>query len=57
MQEHEMAANIINSSAFGPRVAVELEPNVCVVKSKALITILKGALFGVQKIVRLGHLA
>ena len=33
---HEKAANIINSTASGPRVAVKLEPNVCVVKSKAL---------------------
>ena len=32
----ERAANVINSTTLGPRVAVELEPNVCVVKSKAL---------------------
>ena len=32
----EMAANVINSTTLGPRVAVELDPNVCVVKSKAL---------------------
>ena len=29
-----MAANAINSTTFGARVAVELEPNVCVVESK-----------------------
>ena len=32
----ERAANVINSATPGPRVVVELEPNVCVVKSKAL---------------------
>ena len=26
----ERAANVINSTTLGPRVAVELEPNVCV---------------------------
>ena len=31
----ERAANVINSTTPGPKVAVELEPNVCVVKSKA----------------------
>ena len=31
---HEMAANVINSTTLCPRVAVELEPNVCVVKLK-----------------------
>ena len=30
----EKAANVINSTTLGPWVAVELEPNVCVVKSK-----------------------
>jgi len=34
--DQERAANIINSTTLDPGVAVELEPNVCVVKSKAL---------------------
>ena len=35
----ERTANVINATTLGPRVAVELEPNVCVcvVKSKALL--------------------
>ena len=32
----EMAANVISSTKLGPRVAVEMEPNVCVVKSKSV---------------------
>ena len=32
----EMAANVINSTTLGPRVAVELEPIVCVLCAKAL---------------------
>ena len=32
-----MIANVINTTTLGPRAAVELEPNVCVVKSKALL--------------------
>ena len=32
----EMEANVINSTTPGPRVAVELEPNVCVGKLKTL---------------------
>ena len=28
-----MAANVINPTTLGPRVAVELEPEVCVVES------------------------
>ena len=27
-----MAANVINSTTLGPRVAVKLEPDVCVIK-------------------------
>ena len=36
IKPHETIASVINSATPGPRVAVELEPNVCVVKSKAL---------------------
>ena len=32
----ERAASVMNSTTLGLRVAVELEPNVCVVKSKAV---------------------
>ena len=32
----EMAANVISSTTLCPRIAVEMEPNVCVIKSKAL---------------------
>ena len=32
----EMAANVINSTTLGPKVAVELEPIVCMMKSKTL---------------------
>ena len=31
---HERAAKVINSTTLGPRVAVELEPNVCVVNQR-----------------------
>ena len=30
----EMAANAINSTTLGPRVVVELEPNVCVANQR-----------------------
>ena len=32
----EMEANVINSTTLGPRVAVEFEPDVCVVKLKTI---------------------
>ena len=49
---HERAANTINSTTLGPRLAVELEPNVCVWQIKGIteiITILTGTLFGAKK--------
>ena len=46
----ERAANVINSTTLGPRVAVELEPNVCVCGKIKGITTTITILFGAKQI-------